>query len=173
MSDKTLISGQPWSKLKHELADAGTGRDAYLKKHNKSESLLLRVLWFAQRLQGDMEPLKLSTMHSEEFDKHMLTAVDLTPIEEKLEREANKSALEKATKELSWTVDKSKQDGEAKIFQKQFTEAVELVYQEWNAYQDEVNKEKKEMNRSLYKVLDHVKGMSGQWDEILKMMPQI
>ena len=44
-----------------------------------------------------MEPLKLSTMHSEEFDKHMSTAVDLTPLEEMLEREENKTGLEKAS----------------------------------------------------------------------------
>ena len=101
MSDKTLINGKPWSTLKQELSDAGTGRDAYLKKNVKYDALLLRVLWFAQRLQGDMEPLKLSTMHSEEFDKHMSTAVDLTPLEEMLEREANKTGLEKASARLS------------------------------------------------------------------------
>ena len=129
MSDKTLINGKPWSKLKQELSDAGTGRDAYLKKHKKDDMLLLRVLWFAQRLQGDMEPLRLSTMYSEEFDRHMMTAVDLTPLEEKLEREANKTGLDKVNERLS-----SHLDSEDKI-----KEAVERVYQEWSTYQREIN----------------------------------
>ena len=29
------------------------------------------------------------------------------------------------------------------------------------------------MNSQLYKVLDHVKNMSGQWDSIITMIPQI
>ena len=29
------------------------------------------------------------------------------------------------------------------------------------------------MNSKLYRVLDHVKNMSGQWDSIIQMIPQI
>ena len=65
-----------------------------------------------------MEPLKLSTMHSEEFDRHMSTAVDLTPLEEMIEREANKTGLENASARLSQTLDKSSLDSKAKTNQK-------------------------------------------------------